>query len=172
VADIAFYEAYFVIYDSAKKAGRVGLRVSETDGKAYVAAADTAARAATKVGLLLDSVADMVLDPATSEYKHGLDTGFLNSNFAFPPASDQNFRSNKIKIDYATTNNGLPANGSFSIPMRDPAQYAMESNGVNIDIIAGATTEVENLIAQIVDTLLSAYGTGVGSVTEMTVNDV
>jgi len=171
MADVPFYEAYIVVYDSAQKAGRVGLRVDATDGKAYVAAADDAARAATKVGLLLASVGALMLDHPAVMYKSGVDSGFLNDEFVQPPASDQNYRSNKLKVDYATTNNGAPATGSFSIPMRDPAEYGVESNGINVTIGAGATAEITDLLTQVVDTLQSKYGTAVSAVAEITVND-
>lgn len=171
MADIAVYEAHFTIYDSAKKAGRVGLRVDATDGKAYVAAADTAARAATKVGLLIAAVLDMILQAGGIEYEHGLDSKFLQSTFAYPLSEDEVYRSNKLKVDYVTNNAGIPANGSFTIPARDPAEYTMESNGINVVIGGGATTEVANLMTQIVDTLLSSYSTAISAVSEITVND-
>jgi len=166
---IPYYEAYVTVYDSAKKAGRVGLRVDATDGKAYVAAADDAARASSKVGLLLAAVEDLILAAGTAEYKHGVDSGFLNDTFAYPSVASKNYRSNKLKVDYTTTNNGLPASGSFSIPMRDPEEFTLESNGINVVLADGAA--VAELVTQIVDTLLSAYGTAVPSVSEVTVND-
>lgn len=171
MADIPVYEAHITIYDSAKKAARIGLRVDATDAKAYVAAADTAARLATKVGILLAAVGDMISSFAGIEYEHGLDSKFLQSGFAYPLPSDQIWRSNKLKVDYATLNNGLPATGSFTIPARDPLEYTLESNGINVIIAGTPTTEVDNLIAAVIDTLVSSYGTAVSAVNEITVND-
>lgn len=168
MATIPFYEAYVTVYDSAKKAGRVGLRVDATDGKAYVAASDDAARAATKVGLLLAAVTDLIIAAGTAEYKHGVDSGFLNDTFAYPAPALKYYRSNKVRVDYSTTNNGLPATGSFSIPMRDPEELTMESNGINITLADGAA--VAELVTQIADTLLSSYGTAC-VVQEASIND-
>lgn len=171
MADAPVYKAHLTIYDSAKKAGRVDLRVDATDGKAYVAAADTAARAATKVGLLLASVTAIIQNAGGIVYEWGLDAVFLQTTFAYPLPADQIWRSNKLKVDYATTNNGLPASGSFTIPARDPAEYTLESNGINVVIAGSPTTEISDLLAQVVDTLVSSYGTVVTAVTEITVND-
>jgi hypothetical protein len=171
MADAPVYKAHVTIYDSAKKAGRVELRVDATDGKAYIAAADTAARAATKVGLLLASVVALIQNAGGIVYEWGLDATFLQTTFAYPLPADQIWRSNKLKVDYSTTNNGLPASGSFTIPARDPAEYTLESNGINVIIAGTPTTEIEDLITQIEDTLISSYGTAVPAVNEITVND-
>jgi len=172
MADIDFMKAYIVIQDSAAKKARVELRVGSTDAKAYVAAADTAARAATKVGLLLASVVALIQDTPDCIYAWGLDYGFLLDTFSPPVAEDKFYRSNKLKVDYVTTNASLPASGSFTIPMRDEGDINMESNGINVVITgAGQTAQISDLIAQVVDTVVSSYSTAVTSVSEITVND-
>ena len=55
MAIVTQYIASVQVWDSARKLGSASFYVSETDAKAYAAAADSAARAASKVGLLLNS---------------------------------------------------------------------------------------------------------------------
>lgn len=170
MADVPFYSAYVSVTDSAKRTTNVSLRVDATDGKAYVAAADTAARAATKVGLLLAAVIDVMNATlgGTGEVEHGVKSGFKNGSYApFNPLSEI-FNSNKLNIIYSTNNAGVPAQGGFSIPQRDPSEYVMESNGINVSLADGAA--IEELVTQIEDTVLSVYGTAV-TVLEITVND-
>jgi len=173
MAETLYAEAYTIVGDSAKKKFRVGLRVDSVDAKAYVAALDTAARNATKVGILLAAIEEMQLpDTGGNIYKRGLDYGFLELPFAFPPSGDFIYGSNKMKIDFVTDNAGLPATGFFTIPAYDEAEISMESNGINV-VISGlsVTAEVTALIAAVADTMLSSYGTA-AAVNEITVNDV
>lgn len=172
MASVLYAEAYTIVGDSAKKKARVGLRVDSTDAKAYVAAADDAARAASKVGVLLAAVEAMQLPhDAPAIYKRGLDYGFLQDDFAFPAFSSGIYRSNKLKVDFSTTNAGLPATGFFTIPCYDEAEITMESNGINVVLSGlGVSAEVTALIAAVADTMLSSYGTA-GAVIEITVND-
>lgn len=172
MAETLYAEAYTIIGDSAKKKARVGLRVDSVDAKAYVAAADTAARDLTKVGLLIKAVEEMQLPvDAPSIYKRGLDYGFLELPFAFPLFTAGIYRSNKLKVDFSTSNNGLPATGFFTIPAYDESEITMESNGINVVLSGlGVTAEVTDLIVQVADTMLSSYGTA-GAVIEITVND-
>lgn len=168
MAEVAVYKAYVVVGDSAKRLGRVELQVSETDGKAFVAAADTAARSATKVGLLLSSVSNLTLDNPNAIQARGVDSSFVNDGFAYPATTLDAYLSNKLNVSYATTLGGLPRNLQFTIPMRDPAEYSLESNGINVVLEDGA--DIEDLVTQIADTMLSLYGSAC-TVTEITVND-
>lgn len=172
MAETLYAECYSVIGDSAKKKARVGLRVSEADAKAYVAAADTAARDATKVGLLVKSIEDLQLPhDAPAIYKRGVDYGFLEVPFSFPLYTAGIYRSNKLKVDFSTDNAGIPANGFFTIPAYDEAEIVMESNGINVVIAGlGVSAEIANLVVQVADTMLSGYNTP-GAVIEITVND-
>jgi len=115
----------------------------------------------------------LVLDMPDALYAWGLDYGFLLDTFSPPIPEDKFFRSNKLNVAYSTLNNGLPATGGFTIPMRLESAINMETNGENVTISgAGASAEVTELITQIVDTLLSSYGTAATDVLEITVNDV
>lgn len=169
MAEIPVYEAFVTVKDSAKKSSTVTLRVDATDGKAYVAAADAAARAATKVGLLLAAVEPFMLSEGNL-FDKGVKSSFRNDAWTQPAADLEYLNSNKLNIAYQTLNGGLPERLGFSIPQRNTAAYSMETNGVNVNISTGATTEVENLIAQIADTLVSKFGTAC-NVLEITIND-
>lgn len=172
MAETGQYHAYTIIGDTAKKLARVSLRVDLTDAQAYVAAANEAARAATKVGLLLLAVENLQLLGATNNiYGRGLDYGFLELPFAYPTTLENVYRSNKLKVDLATTNAGLPATNFFTIPAYDPAEITKESNGVNVVLSGpGVSPEISNLITQLADTWLSIYNTP-GAVVEITIND-
>lgn len=172
MAETGYFTAYTVIVDSANKQGRVDMRVSEADAQAYVAAANTAARDATKVGLLIGAVEALQLHPTQNIYKRGLDYGFLELPFQKPAQDDGVYRSNKLKVDIATSNAGIPATNFFGIPAYDAAVVSFDTNGINI-VISGLsiTTEIQNLLTQIADTWVSLYATA-GAVEEITVNDV
>lgn len=171
MAETGYFTCYTVIVDSANKQGRVDMRVDAVDAQAYVAAANTAARDATKVGLLIKSVENLQLHPTQNIYKRGLDYGFLEIPFQKPAADDGVYRSNKLKNDIATNNAGIPATASFTIPAYDPAVISMESNGVNV-VISGLsiTAEIQNLLNQVADTWVSIYNTP-GAINEITLND-
>ena len=172
MAETGYFTAYTVIVDSANKQGRVDMRVSAADAQAYVAAIDTAARDLTKVGLLINAVETLQLHPTQNIYKRGLDYGFLELPFQKPAQDDGVYRSNKLKVDVATSNAGLPATNFFTIPAYDPAQISYDSNGINI-VISGLsiTTEIQDLLTQVADTWVSLYNTA-GAVEEITVNDI
>lgn len=169
MATIPTYVAYVEVVDSKKRHSSVELNVSDVDGKAYVAAADDAARAATKVGLLLASVKELMLS-GSNIFSEGVYTKMLNGSWTQPAADSEYFNNNKLNVAYLTTIGGIPRRRTFSIPQRDTANYSMETNGENINISTGATTAVEDLIAQIADTLLSIDLTAC-NVLEITVND-
>ncbi len=170
MAEVAMYTAYVSVKDSANKLTSVECRVSDVDGKAYVAAADEAARALTKVGLLLIPIKALMLTGTANYYEVGVKTGFRNDGFVRPAADSEIFNSNKLNIAYQTSIGGLPTNRDFTIPQRNTANYAMESNGTNVVIGAGATATITDLITQVADTLLSIFGTAC-NIVEITVND-
>lgn len=166
MAEVPVYELFVTVGDSAKKFATVSLRVDATDGKAYVAAADKAARDITKVGIL--QLAIFSLTMSAQYYAFGLKSSFINDAFVYPAAETESFNSNKLNISYATLLGGLPRNLQFTIPQRNPSTYEMESNGINV-VLADAD-DVAALVAAIADTMLSIYGTA-ATVSEITVND-
>lgn len=162
------YFASVQVGDSKGLFASASVRVGETDAKAYVAAADQNARDATKVGLLLDSLLDGTVAAGSQAYKmYRLDAQYINDAFAFPDVDDNTYNNNRWKVTVQTTNAGIPARDSFTIPQRNEA-WLMESNGINVDL---TDTEPENLCTQVVDTMLSKYGTAVTAVLEITAND-
>jgi len=167
MAEVPAYYATVSVGDSAKKITTVRLRVDATDGKAYVAAADKAARDATKVGLLQLALFSLML--SSQYYSFGLDTVMYNDAFAYPDPETNAFNSNKLNVSIKTSVGGLPRNLEFTIPQREPSSFEMESNGINVVLVDGG--DVQDLCEQIVDTMLSSYGTAVTSVNEITVND-
>lgn len=170
MAEVTTYWAYVSVKDSAKKLTRVAMRVSQTDAQAYVAAADEAARDATKVGLLIDSVANLTLTGPLNYYAKGLDTENLNDGFVQPAGNAGVYNSNKLNVAYQTNIGGTPKNRQFTIPQRDPTTFATESNGINVNIGAGASAEIQDLIVQVADTLLG-IDLQAAAVLEITVND-
>lgn len=155
--------------DSAKRKATGAARVSPTDARAYLAAADQTARDATKVGLLLDSFIDVTRAAGTNGYKKWtVQADFINDAFAYPATSEAIYNSNRWKVTGQTTNNGLPAQDSFYIPQYLISGVIMESNGVSADL---TDEPLANLVVQILDTALSKYGTAFTAVLEVARND-
>jgi len=167
MAEVAQYEAFVTVGDQKKRFATVSLRVDATDGKAYVAAADTAARAATKVGLLQAAI--FALMRSSQQYAFGLKASFVNDAHAFPAITTDTYNNNKLNVSYVTSSGGLPRQLQFTIPQRQESGYTMESNGENV-VLADAG-DVAALIVELLDTALSTYGTAITDVPEITVND-
>jgi hypothetical protein len=169
MAEVAVYHASVQVGDSAKRLGSFTVRVSASSAKAYVAAADAAARAATVIGILLDDAFDLMdIDAATGWKKYSVESSFISDAFAFPASDADLYLSNKWKITYATTNAGIPVVESIYMPVR-ATDLPMESNGINLDL---TTTAVDNFIAALILPGLSSFGTAITEVLEITVNDV
>jgi len=153
--------------DSANKLRSASVRVGATDGRAYVAAANQAARDATKVGLLLSSLLDMTAAHATDHYKKwSIQVDFVNDAFSYQPDDDKIFNSNAWKVTYATTNAGLPVKESMYIPMRSP-------DVTTVGIVAQpGDAEYDDLETQLLDTGLSSYGTAITALQSVTANDI
>lgn len=155
--------------DSAKKLASGAVRVSPTDARAYLAAADQTARDATKVGLLLDGMIDVTRAAGTNGYKKWtIQSDFINDSFAYPSIDAAIYNSNRWKVTGSTTNNGLPATDTFYIPQYLVTGVVMESNGINADL---TDDPVANLVTQVLDTALSKYGTAFTAVLSVERND-
>lgn len=166
MAEQMAYYAQLTLGDRAKKITTFEVRVSATDAKAWFAAADTTARDATAVGVLLDRVFDVV---GSSQYKSKNVVGRAeNDAFIFPFGEGETYNSNKINVSYSTTLGGLPRNLQVTIPQRDPGSYELESNGINI--VLDDADEIAALVTAMEATALSPYGTAM-TIVEMTVND-
>lgn len=167
MAEVPTYYAQVTVGDQAKKFSTVSLRVDATDAKAWVAAADTAARAATKVGLLQAAVFNLLR--SSQQKSFAVLSEMVNDAFVFPAITTDTFNSNKLNVTYLTSVGGLPRQLQFTIPQRQESGYSLESNGINVDLEDG--TDIPDLITQVIDTMLSSYGTAVTAVPEITVND-
>lgn len=168
MASVPQYFAGSQYGDSGSHLGSTSVGVSSTDGKAYVAAADDSARAASKVGLLLAAISNMTDAASGVQIKSDhVDTVIVNGTFAYQDDQAKIYNSNRWRVTGMTTNGGLPVKDSFTIPQRSGA-LDMESNGVNVDLNG---TEAADLVVQILDTALSKYGTAFTSVIEIVAND-
>ncbi len=170
MAIVEQFIASLQVGDSASRFGSGSVRVSPTDARAYLAAADQTARDATKVGLLLDGMIDVTRAAGTQYYKKwSVESNFINDAFVFPDSDDAIYRSNKWKVTGKTTNNGLPALDTFYIPEYLITGVEMESNGVSADL---DEEPIANLVVQILDTALSKYGTAFSEVVSIERNDI
>lgn len=115
---------------------------------AYNAAADDAARAATSLGAFLAAENDL-----TKGVEYKVDVGFAYvQNAAIPPAvSEFVFAFDKVGVSFT-------ADGEYytsSIPARDDANITLSSDGVTIDLGAGASDEVLAYVAAFNTLILS-----------------
>lgn len=171
MAIVEQFIASLQIGGSNGKLGSCSQRVAAADARTYIAAANQAARDATKVGLLLDSLIDITMAEGTNIYKkYALESNFINDAFAFAPKDGDVYKSQALKVAYQTTNAGLPVIESVYVYFRR-TDYIMESDGVTVVITGGDNADVENYITQLIDTGLSSYGTAITAVQSITVND-
>jgi len=169
MAEVAKYIAGVQVGDSAKHLGSASVIVNTADAKAYVAAADATARAATDVGTLL--TATLALQGANSTTgwrKWSVQSDFINDGFVYAAKDADLYNSNQWKVTYQTTNAGLPTIESIYIPART-AGGTMESDGIHLTLASGiGATYATALVA----TGLSSFLTAITAVNEITANDV
>jgi len=170
MAIVARYLASVQVWDSAGKKGSLTLRVGAADAKAYVAAADQAARDATDVGLLLTHALNVTLAKATEHYaKYSLVSDFVNDAAVQYGAQADVYNSNDLKVTYSTTNAGLPAIESIYVPMRR-TDYMMESDGVHVSL--NEADDIQTFCEDMVATGLSSFNTAITAVLSITVGDI
>lgn len=133
--------------DGANRPWSVSVYVDATDAKSYFAAADKATRDATKVGLLLAAIDNMMDAGAT---KHLIQLEELND--AIPVPSEDVLRGNKIDIFYSAGGR----NFDFTIPCRKVDRYTQKENSIELELDTPAA--MTGLITQIEDTLISVGG--------------
>jgi hypothetical protein len=171
MAIVEKFLASLQIGGSNQRLGSTTFRVSPADARAYEAAADQAARDATKVGLLLTSMLNISIAKSTNIYKkYGLESDFINGSFAYAPKDGDVYKSQALKVTYQTTNAGLPVIESQPFYFRR-TDYVMAPNGTSILLTGGDNPDIEDFIAQLIDTGLSSYGTAITAVDSITVND-
>jgi hypothetical protein len=146
-------------------------RVSGVDARLWFAAADHAARLATKVGLLLASINDAQLSDGSPDtiYKYYVNGEDINDAAAKPATTTSTYNSNAIKVTYATTNAGIPVVESMMIPQRDETALTVNADGKSYDITASPFANMET---QMIDTGLSSYGTAITALISAVPNDI
>jgi len=169
---MAFVEKFDAGVQSVDQTGQkrsAAVRVAPVDARLWFAAADHAARLATKVGLLLQSLNDAQASDGTSAIYEFYVTGHDISDTVVRPDGDPEvFNSNGIKLTYATTNGGLPVTESIFIPQR-AVGLPTNPDGKSYDITASPFANIET---QLLDTGLSSYGTAITDLLSATPNDV
>lgn len=171
MAIVERFLASLQIGGSNQKLGSISQYVGAVDARAYIAAANQAARDATKVGLLLDSIIDITIAEGTNIYKKwGLECQFINDAFAYAPKDGDVYKSQALKVTYNTTNAGIPTIESVYIYFRR-TDYIMAPDGVNVLFTGGDNVDVENYVTQLLDTGVSSYGTAITAIVSITVND-
>lgn len=155
--------------DSAKKLASASFRVSPADARAYLAAADQAARNATDVGVLLNNTRGITRATATQNYRQE-DVGirWLNDAFEFPGQDEGQYNSNMWKVTGKTTNAGLPTTDTVYVPQYLVAGVEMESNGIAADI---DEAPVSDFVTAFLSTALSRFGTAFTEVVSIERND-
>lgn len=156
--------------DSSKGSlASASVRVSAADARAYLAAANQAARDATDVGLLLDALIDVTRAAGTNGYKKwSVESNFINDAFARPNKDDAIYNSNMWKVTFNTTNGGLPAIDTIYVPQYLVTGVVMDADGISADL---EDPPIDNLVTQLVATGLSKYGTAITSVISIQRND-
>lgn len=154
--------------DRAKLKASAAVYVSQTDAQAWYAAADHTARMATDVGLLLLALNDAQESDGTNAiYKFYVNMDDINDAYAPPAYTTEVLNSNKIKLTYSTTNNGIPVTESIYIPQRTDLTKNSDGRSYNITV-----SPFVNMNTQLVATGLSSYGTAITAIVEAIPNDI
>lgn len=157
------------VWDSANHKGSATFHITEADAKAYVAAANQAARDATNTGLLLVAALDLTAAHATTHYrKWDIDSQYVNDAATATPPENMEYNTNRLKVTYSTTNAGIPAIESLYIPDRRD-DLTMESDGIHVNLVDGGP--VEDFCTQLIAHGRSSFLTPITDVLSITVND-
>jgi len=169
---MAFVEKFIAGVQSVDQTNQkrsAAIRVSPADARLWFAAADHAARLATDVGLLLLSLNDAQYSDGTSSiYEFYVEGHDISDTVTVPDGDPEVFNSNGIKVSFSTTNGGIPAIDSITIPQRD-AGLPLNSDQKTYDI---TQSPFANMETQMVATGLSKYGTAIIAMLEAVPNDV
>jgi len=135
MAETATYIASVQVGDSGKRLGSASFIVSAADAKAYIAAADAAARAATDVGVLLDAALNISRADLLSGWKKWtIQADFMNSLFEYPDKDDAIYVTNRWKVTFSTTNAGIPAVDTIYVPEYLITGVVMNDDGVSANL--------------------------------------
>jgi len=169
MAYIEKFEAGVQSGDQTGQKRSASVRVSPALARLWFDAADHAARMATAVGLMLNSLNDaQASDGLNSIYEFYVTGHDINDTYAKPALATNTFNSNSIKLTYSTTNAGIPVTESIYIPQR-LAGLPLNPDGKSYNITASPFVVMNtNLIAA----GLSSYGTAIIAIVEAIPNDV
>lgn len=155
--------------DQTSQLRSVSIPVTPALARLWFAAADHAARLATGVGLLLQSLNDAQSSDGTTAVQAYNVTGYdMNDAYAPPAVGTDIFNSNAIKLTYRTTNAGLPVTESIYIYQRLDT-LTFNSDGKTYDI---TTSPFANMATQMIASGRSSYGTAITALVSATPNDI
>jgi len=169
VADQMVYIAFTGVRDSAGKYAEFAVRVGAADAQAYVAAANDAARLATDVGILLNTVEVLFIGGDSAVEKRGVRTEAVNDGFTPVDPEAEIYNSNKLNVHYTAFVGGLNRGFIITIPQRDPADYTVNTDGITVT--QGLSDAIDNFVTAFSNTGLSLYGTAISPVMTIDVND-
>lgn len=159
------------LIDSANKESSISFRVTPTAARAYLAAADQAARDATAVGLLLGRALAITRgSEVANSYKTFADVGivWVNDAAVKPSTAAAVYRSNRWKVTGRTTNASVPAIDTVYVPEYLITGVDMESDGISALL---SDQPIQDFVTSFVATALSKYGTAFTSVLSIQRND-
>lgn len=146
------------------------VRLVPAKARLWFAAADHAARLATDVGLLLQSLNDLQYSDGGNEiFSYDVHHSDENGAYSQPVSPPEVYNKNRIRITVSTTNGGLPALDQIYVPQRDPSTYTTSSGGKTLDISASPFPNIET---QLMATGLSKFNTPILGIVEAVPDDV
>lgn len=128
MAEIARYLLSVTVVDGVNRDSVIQYYIKAADAKAYFAAADTAARAATAIGVLIQRVLAITLAGAL---KWAVSGEFAQDDPR--PIDDDVLRGNKLSFGLSSGGRGL----TTTIPARNPAEYTQSADSLNISLTGG-----------------------------------
>lgn len=127
-------QAYISLVDSRNKISVHAVNVATADAKAYVAAADEAARNATDIGIYFNEVIDL---SEAEPVDRGVRYNTKNDALIVPAVDAEIYNFDKISIGWSS---GL-RNFVTTIPARDMAAVTVVARNGDIDMTGGAAQD-------------------------------
>lgn len=155
--------------DSAGKLSSASFNVTAAAAKAWVDAADQAARDATAAGTLLATALAISRASASTDWKQEEGCKIaINDTFAYPATSLAQYNSNKWAVKGMTDNAGFPSIDTVYVPQYLITGVVMESDGVSALL---SDAPVSAFVTAFLATALSKFYTPFTSVISIKRND-
>jgi len=139
MAEVIANEAFWSGKDAANRDVGFSIRISDTAAKAYAAAADAAARAASGVGALISTTSAA---SGVTPRNYGVRYAFIE-NTATAPAEDSGFlRGNKLTIQYSGSGRSFVT----TIPAYDITQLTVVNGNQVVLADAGTMAAIKNAL--------------------------